>query len=98
MADNVPLATGPLVVATKQSSDDAQHQKVVGEFLSGGQSPIPVGIQAPLPTADDIQIALLTSILVEIRCQNEIIYTLAQTEVEPLEALRAKYRDYPVTP
>lgn len=97
MADNVQLATGPLVVATRGDAANVQHQAVVPEFLSGGGIPIPVSVGSPSPTSDTDQIALLTAILIELRVRNELAYSQVWPEVEPLESLRAKYKDFPVT-
>lgn len=98
MADNVPLAQGPLVVATKGDYANVQHQEVALEFLSAGDQPINVATGSPLPTADDGQIALLMALLVEQRITNELLYAWLNTETEPLEMLRAKYGDFPVKP
>lgn len=97
MPDNVQLASGPLVVATKGDAANVQHQAVVSEYLSGGSQPVAVGTGSPFPTVDDIQVALLTAMLVEMRVQNEMIYQKMQTEVEPLESMRLKYKDFPIT-
>ena len=97
MADNVPLSVSAVTVATKDGGDGVQHQKVVLEFVTSGGIPIAVGSGAPMMISDDTQIELQRAILMELRIANELRYALCYTEVEPLEALRDKYRDYPIT-
>jgi len=97
MADNVQLSQGPLIVATKGDAANVQHQEVVAEFMAG-VSPVQVATGAPLPTYDDVQTELLTSILVEMRVLTTLLYSLSWTEVETLEDLRALFKTYPVTP
>ena len=97
MADNVPLTQGPLVVATKGDQANVQHQKVVNEFLSSGGEPIAVASTSPQPIENVPEVAVLTAILIELRVANEMLYALMNTETEPLELLRAKYADFPIT-
>lgn len=96
MADNVPFG-GPYSVATVDAGGGVQHQKVINEFSSGGGVPIQVGTIAPIPTESDNTTALLTSILIELRVQNSMLYALAATEVEPLDDMRRVMRDLPVS-
>jgi multisubunit Na+/H+ antiporter MnhC subunit len=97
MVDNVPLTQGPLVVATKGDQANVQHQKVVNEFLSPGGEPIAVASTSPQPIEDVPGSVILTAILIEMRVMNEMLYALMNTECEPLELLRAKYADFPIT-
>jgi hypothetical protein len=97
MADNVPLSLTAVTVATRDGGDGVQHQKVVNEFLTAGGIPLATGVGVPQPIADDLQAQIQTAMLIEMRVLNELLYVLTQTEVEPLEALRAKYSDYPIT-
>ena len=98
MADNVQLSQGPLVVATKGDAANVQHQEVAIEFLSTGDMPINVAPGTGLPIENVSEIELLTALLIEHRVLNEMFYAWMNSEVEPLEMLRAKYKDFPVTP
>ena len=98
MADNVPLAQGPLVVATKGDANNVQHQEVAIEFLSAGDQPLNVSTGTPLPTADTSQVEVLMALLIEQRITNDLLYAWLNTETEPLEMLRAKYKEFPITP
>ena len=98
MADNVLASGGQLYVATKQDNTGVQHQEVVPEFLSGGKEPIQIATIAPLPTEDPTMLLVLQSLLVEQRITNQLLYAWINTEVEPLESLRAQYKDWPITP
>lgn len=98
MADNVVLASGALTVATAGDAQNVQTQKVIEGLLSSAGAPLSVTTQLPLPVDMPTVAELLTSILIELRVGNELAYALAWTETEPLEMLREKYKDYPVTP
>ena len=97
MADNTVLASGALVVATKGDLQNVQHQEVVNEIVSSAGEPINIGTTNPMPVESTALNELLTAILIELRVQNDVFYAQMASEVEPLELLRAKYKDYPVT-
>jgi len=97
MADNVVLASGALVVATAGDAQNVQTQKVIEGFLSSAGAPMSVGVAMPMPVDSPQLTELLTALLIEMRVANDLAYAFIQTEAEPLEMLRAKYKDFPVT-
>ena len=98
MADNVVLASGALSVATKGDLSNVQHQQVAAEILTSAGVPLQLATNTPLPVVNDIDAELQTNILIELRVLTELIYALVNPETEPLELLRHKFKDYPVTP
>lgn len=98
MADNVVLASGQLVVATAGDAQNVQTQKVIAGLLSSAGTPLSVSTQLPLLVEIPPVVELLTAMLIEMRVHNELLYVLTNTEAEPIELLRQKFKDYPVTP
>ena len=98
MANNVILASGALTVATIGDAQNVQTQSVVDSFLSSAGAPINAGTTTPIPIVNDVETELLTNVLIELRVLTELIYALVNSETEPLELLRSKFKDYPVTP
>ena len=98
MANNVVLASGALTVATIGDAQNVQTQSVVDSFLSSAGTPINMATTTPMPVANDPDLELQTNILIELRVLTELIYALVNPETEPLELLRQKFKDYPVTP
>jgi hypothetical protein len=98
MSDNVILASGAVTFATKGDPANVQHQQVAAEILSSAGVPLPLSTSVPLPVVSEPIQELLTAILVELRVQSEMQYALANTECEPIEMLREKFKGYPVTP
>ena len=98
MANNVVLASGALTVATVGDANNVQTQSVVDSFLSSAGAPINVATTTPVPIANDVDAELQTNILIELRVLTELIYALVNPETEPIEMLRAKFKDYSVTP
>ena len=97
MADNVLASGGALVVATKEDAKGIQHQEMVQEFLTNGDQPMNVGVASPMPVESPALTELLTAILIEQRITNQLLSALVQTETEPIEMLRAAFKDLPVT-
>ena len=95
MSDNVISSVGGLTVATKEDPTGVQHQAVVPEFMVGAL-PLPARTISPFPTEDVPQQQLLTSILIELRVLNDMLYKLMASEVEPLDMMRAVIKDMPV--
>jgi hypothetical protein len=97
MADNATLAQGALTVATEEDSTGVHHQKMVVEFAGGPDRLTAVSPATPMPVSDDASVELHKAILVELRVLNEQLYALMNSECEPLEMLRNKYKEFPVT-
>lgn len=95
--DNVPISQGAVTVASVVDGFGVQHQEIVNEFLDERGQPVNVSRATPMPTADYRQTEILMALLVEQRITNELLYSQFMTEVEPLETLRMKYRELPVT-
>ena len=98
MSNNVVLASGALTVATIGDDQNVQTQEVADNFLSSAGAPINVSTGAGMPIANDTETELLTNILIEMRVLTQLMYTITAPEAEPLEMLRAAFKDLPVTP